>query len=164
MSVLLKIKVNRSEVLHEVGRLTGYIGKKRDKEDGTYDRIATIKPDDALLSQFFIEGSNTVTSELKPFHASFSSEENNEIGEIVKGYFAECPMSDNWDSSLIEHINSSVFRFLVNYITYRWLMQVMDFNEAVVYDKIAKESLNNIITSLYETTRPSHGYNKPLPN
>lgn len=160
----LKVSIIKSEVLVEVGRQTGYIGKKTDKDDGTYDKVAAIEPDNAMLGQFWNEGTNIVVNEMKSFRGSFCTSDN--VGEnlaTVDGFFAECTMNDNWNTSLEEFVNTSIFRFLVNYIVYRWFMLMMRLDDAMEYDKIANAQLSKAIECMYETKRPSHGYNRPIP-
>lgn len=161
---ILKVKIIKSDVLLEVGRQTGYIGKKRGNEDGIYEKVAAIAPDDAMLSQFWIEGTNIVVSEMKAFRGSFCTSDN--VGEdnaTTDGFFAECNMGDNWNATLDEFIEKAIFRFLVNYIVYRWLMLMMKFDDAVAFDKIANEQLSKAIEKMYDKDRPRHGYNRPIP-
>lgn len=156
MSVL-EIDIKREEVLHEVGRLTNYIGKKKNNDDGKYERIGVVDADNTMLSMFFIEGVNAVVYELKNFKATFESKKT-ESGEVIPGFFSKCNVSDQWNDCLTEYVNKSIFAFLVNYIVYRWLMITWDFDEAKKYDGIANVTLSNIIETMHTSQRNSSAY------
>lgn len=133
------IIIQRSSVLAEVYKITGYTGSKNKN-----DEISSTSDDDDLLNSYFEEAANSVTELL--FGYGYCS-----VSGGVATYNLSFP--SNWNNNMLGPLTNSIIRYIANYICMQWFS--ISKKEDVTY-------YNNLCTSL---TQSIHKYiterNKP---
>lgn len=142
-----EINISKSEVFEEVAKTTAYIGAKKVEGSGAaYDRIFTTSEDKEMLERFWQETSDVVTNELSTFLSGVPS--------TSTSYDVDLVMSDRFDTSLSNSLNSSIYSYFVNSILSKWC-DITDKENVKEYADKAGVLLVNINDMLFFKKKPT---------
>lgn len=113
MPKIIKINVNKAAIMAEVALASSYAGaKSENSERSLYDRVATIKADEEILSRFWRETCGMVCEKFREWISSLSrSDEELEIALELSGSYEE---------SLNGSVESDIFSGIAAGVIGRW--------------------------------------------
>lgn len=143
----IEINISKSEVFEEVAKTTAYIGaKKVDGSGAAYDRIFTTNEDKNMLERFWLETADVMTNILSQFL--------NGVPSTSSSYAVGLVMSDRFDTSLSDSLNSSICSYFVNSILSKWC-DITDKDNVKEYTDKAGALLVNINDMLFFKKKPT---------
>lgn len=149
----IKLTVNKMNVYNEVAKTTSYTGSKMEGDDKAYDRIFTTDDDRLMLERFWNEASNAATEQFKPFIQSVSAHSDGRAVDFEKNYEVELGLSNSFDATLKDSIETSLFSFFVSFITCRWF-KIANKKEAGEYGDDADGMLDDVMRKIYFKRKP----------
>jgi hypothetical protein len=154
----MEIKVNKAYVFDTVDETAAYIGAKAVGDEGAYERIFTTDADRVLLENFWSEASELATQQLKSFISQVSDNTVSHSVNLSQNYEVTLKTPSNYDSSLDNSINSSLFHFFVYFIVSKWC-RLTSKTDAESYAIDATSMLNDAVRKLYHRKRPQRPTN-----
>ena len=143
----ININISKSNVFEEVAKTTAYIGAKKVEGSGAaYDRIFTTNEDKEMLERFWQETADVVTYAMRTFL--------NGVPSTSTSYDVSLVMSDRFDDSLSNSLNSSVYSYFVNSILSKWC-DITDKENVKEYADKAAALLININDMLFFKKKPT---------
>lgn len=150
----ITLTVNKAYVYDEVAKTTAYAGAKMMAEDvAAYERIFTTDEDRLLLERFWVETCNVVTNYLKPFLVTLGAQPVGHGVDLTRNYSAGLELSESFNESLTESINTSLFSFFVSLIVSKWFA-VANKPEAESYAVGAAAIMDDVMKMIYYRKRP----------
>lgn len=162
------LTISKGSVLSEVYKQTAYVGAKMTQADGTnaYDNIYATGDDAAMLERFWKEAIAFTTGNIKLYLTDWAIEStNNQVGEqweqpvlptlvdLAEVLTITLNLPDRFDATQRMSINTSLYSYIVNYMTSRW-MAITNKPEAEYYEKYATTSMNDILKKIFSKTKP----------
>lgn len=149
----IKLTVNKMDVYNEVAKTTSYTGAKMEGDEKAYDRIFTTDDDRLMLERFWNEASNAATEQFKPFIQSVSAHSDGRAVDFEKNYEVELGLSNSFDATLKDSIETSLFSFFVSFITCRWF-KIANKKESGEYGNDADGMLDDVMRKIYFKKKP----------
>lgn len=149
----ITLSVSKERVYDEVAKSTSYIGAKMASDDTAYSRIFTKDSDRLLLERFWAETCSAVTDQLKRFIVSVNSHVVSNVIDMENDYEAELKVSDLFDETLGDSINTSLFNCFVASISSKWF-KYTNREEVESYSLESAGYLDEVVTQLYHRVRP----------
>lgn len=146
--------VNKANVYTEVAKTTSYAGIKKAPDGSLYETIFTSDDDRLMLERFWHEAANTLTDLFKPFLVSVTSTAPSHGIDLAENYRAELNLSESYDSSLNDSVQSSMFSFFVTTIVSKWFT-LADKDESETYGLQAVGFLDDIKSKIYHRKKPT---------
>lgn len=150
----LNITISKSGVYDEVAKTTAYIGKKMKGDANAYERIFVTDADRMLLERYWREACSSATGAMKDFVTSVVAQPESHGVDLSKDYSATLTMPSNWDATLADSINASLFAFFVASIVAEW-SKISNKEEAEAYANDAVAAMKDVRIKLYYRTRPT---------
>lgn len=113
MSVTTTISLNSAEVYDEVGKITGYTGKKAAPDGTAYEVMATFGESSEVLGRFFLEACDSISYVLSRKLGGAP-----EVSEA--SYSATLNMPSNWNSDLSANLEGIAKTLVVDYVCAKW--------------------------------------------
>lgn len=117
----ITLTVEKDKVMHEVAKATSYTGAKMMGEDpGAYDRIFVSDEEREMLERYWVEACSIATDTLKPWLNRVSSQPIHHGVDIETDYEVVLSMSDRYDGSLTDSVQSALLSYFVATILSKW--------------------------------------------
>ena len=109
----LAIKIDRNAIMQEVSLASAYAGAKSgNEEEASFDRVALVESDAALITRFWYETAGVICGKLQPLIlASSLDDESLEM---------ELRLSGSYDESLNDSVKADIFSCFSSGVTARW--------------------------------------------
>lgn len=141
----ITLKVKKDDVYREVAQTTSYTGAKMDDENA-YDRIFTTDEDQSMLLRFWNESRNMMCQNLKRVLGSETEREDGTWEMTLH-------VSEAFDMTLKESMQSSLFSFFVMSITSKWYT-FTNKGESDGYAAEAAACIDDIRRKAFYKTKP----------
>lgn len=142
----IQITITLNNVLTEVGRLTNYMGRKKDS-GSEYERISTTESDQAMLSKFWEEACDIVTENAKQFIKSQTLDQTSYVVTITP--------SASFDTTLDLSLKRNVNSFVVKYVVCKWYKLLTNNEESDSYARESDVQLTEAMSKLYYKKKPT---------
>ena len=142
----ISFSIAKSTILENVALNSAYAGAKADDNTVVFDKVATIREDDTLLSNFFMEMCALLIDKLKAFIAS-SSLEDSRLDVTLE-------LSNAFDESLSSSIIKDLSAAVSIGVTAHWFRYTLPAR-AGEWEKLADDCLSRAISKLCQRRRPT---------
>lgn len=151
----VKLKICKRDVYEEVAKTTAYTGAKKVEDEASYDRIFATDADRLMLERFWRESCNAVTDQLKEFITDVRSQPSiSTMVDLDCNYEIKLSLSDLFDVTLTDSINSSLFSFFVESIISKWYL-ITNKEEAEAAATNAVGMLGDAVHKIYNRKKPT---------
>lgn len=148
------LTVNKANVYTEVAKTTSYSGVKKASDGSLYEQIFTTDEDRLLLERFWNEAANAATELFKPFLVSVTSTAQSHGINLSANYTVVLALSNAYDSSLNDSVQSSLFSYFVNFIVSRWY-KFANKDEAEEFGTQAVAMLDDVKSKIFYKKKPT---------
>lgn len=148
------LTVNKANVYTEVAKTTSYSGVKKAADGSLYEQIFTTDEDRLLLERFWNEAANAATELFKPFLVSVTSTAQSHGINLSANYTVVLALSNAYDSSLNDSVQSSLFSYFVNFIVSRWY-KFANKDEAEEFGTQAVAMLDDVKSKIFYKKKPT---------
>ena len=143
----IKIAIKNADIFQELAKMTAYTGAKSDSNalPDVFDRVATVKEDNELLSRYWETACSGLVDRLKSFVtvADYS-------GDSLS---LQLEVSGSYDDSLTPSLRTDIFSYLVADIAARWFGITLP-EKAESYGSEASRLLTEAERKLFHRKRP----------
>lgn len=152
----ISLKVSKALVYNEVAKTTAYTGAKAstDEDTSAYDRIFTTEADKLALETFWSETTNAATDELKEFIKSVSTHAPSNGIDLSQDYDVTLELSNSFDPTLRDSIESSLFSFFVAAIVSKWF-KYTNKDDIKEYQDTAAGMMLDVHNKIYFRKKPT---------
>ncbi len=148
------LTVNKANVYTEVAKTTSYSGVKKAADGSLYEQIFTTDEDRLLLERFWNEAANAATELFKPFLVSVTSTAQSHGINLSANYTVVLALSNAYNSSLNDSVQSSLFSYFVNFIVSRWY-KFANKDEAEEFGTQAVAMLDDVKSKIFYKKKPT---------
>jgi hypothetical protein len=150
----IELHINKANVYDEVAKTTSYTGAKMVEDDKAYDRIFTTDADRQMLERFWLEACNGATEQFKPFLVSVSNQQVSHGVELSADYIVTLEVSNSYDTTLTQSIETSLYSYFVMYIVSKWYKFTnKDESESCGNDAVG--AMDDVMRKLYFRKKPT---------
>ena len=138
------LHISKAGVYDEVAKTTSYAGAKKTEDEGAYERIFTTDEDRLMLERFWSEAGDGATEQMKRFVVDV---------DLSIDYEVKLSMSDGFDDTLKDSIQTLLHSYFVNYIVAKWF-KFTNKEESESYGNDAAGAMEDVMKSLYHRKKP----------
>lgn len=150
----VELTVTKINVYDEVSKTSSYTGAKMTEDEKAYDRIFATDDDRLMLERFWVESCNAATQLFKPFITSVNEQPESHGVVLDRNYVITLSMPENFDISLTDSMQTSLYSFFVNNIVGKWY-KFTDKKESESYTAEAEDMLKDVKIKLYYRKKPT---------
>ena len=141
----LIIIITKSTVLDDVSLNSAYAGAKSNDGKASFDKVAVIEQDEAMLSRFWTEMCGKITDKLKEFVA---------VSSLTSDKFSlTLELSGAYDESMSQSVVEDLKAALATGVTARWFRYTLS-DRAEEWDAQSTRLLDSALSKLCHRSKP----------
>lgn len=149
----ISLTVSKTQVYNEVAKTTSYAGQKMVDDESAYSRIFTTDADREMLERYWVEACAGATNLLKPWLVSVGAQPESHGVDLGNDYTVTLQVSDRYDESLTDSVETSLYSYVVNTILAKWFV-LSNKGETEAYATMAVGMMEDVLQKLYYQKKP----------